>query len=96
MGHLRVSLISQRDDELSLLVTEGGFMPSDPEDSAVLPPSGVVAQSKSDAELATVLAWAAASIGLEYVPPPSPKCSWLDDWFLDEDLNRLEAWGRYP
>lgn len=47
-------------------------MPSDAEDSAGLPPSGVVAQSESDAELAAVLAWGTTNIRLEWNPPPCP------------------------
>lgn len=40
-------------------------MPYEVEDSAGLPPSGVLAQSEADVELAAVLARSATSIGLE-------------------------------
>lgn len=55
-------------------------MPSDTEVSARLPPSDSVAQSEFDAELAAMLARAAADLGLECNPPPCPEC--LDDWYL--------------
>lgn len=56
-------------------------MPSDADDLPGIPPSGVMVQSES--ELAAVLARAAVSIGHE----PSPKRSWLDDWFVQSERN---------
>lgn len=62
------------EDELSIAASEGGFMPSDMEDSAGLPPSGVVAQSECDAELAAMLARAATGIRREWNSPPCHNC----------------------
>lgn len=56
-------------------------MPCDAEDS----PSGVVAQSESDEELAAMLAWAAANIRLEWNPPPSPEHLQPDDSYLGSE-----------
>ena len=58
-----------------------GLLTSVDEDSAGLPPSGVVATAESDPELTAVLARAAVSIRMEVNTPPSPECSWLFDWF---------------
>ena len=44
--------------------------------------SGVVALPESDPEMAAMLARAAASVGLVWNPPPCPKPSRLDDWYL--------------
>lgn len=49
------------------------------EDSAGIPPSGAVAQSKFDAELAAMLAWATANIRLEWNSLPCPERLRLGD-----------------
>ncbi|XDV35991.1 hypothetical protein PO909_005845 [Leuciscus waleckii] len=51
-----------------------------PWEVAVLPPSGVPALPGSYPELTAMLSRAAASIGIEWNPPPCPRCS--HDWFL--------------
>ncbi len=51
------------------------------EDSPALPPSGVAALPESDPEMTAMLSRAAASVGLEWNPPPCPEPSQLDDWF---------------
>ncbi|KAL0199608.1 hypothetical protein M9458_002795, partial [Cirrhinus mrigala] len=61
-------------DEISVAASEGGLSLSDAEGSTGLPPSGFMAQSEAEAEMAAVLARAAKSFGLER--------SRLDDWFL--------------
>ncbi len=73
-------LIAASEDELG----------SGDDDSAVLPPSGRVALPESDLELTAMLSWAAESIGLHWRPPPSPKRSRLDDWFLGARADRRQ------
>ncbi len=65
-----------------------GLSSSEDEDSAWLPPSGVVSAAESDPELTATLAQAAMSIGLKVSSPPNPECSWLDDWILDAALSQ--------
>ncbi|KAL0162349.1 hypothetical protein M9458_041745, partial [Cirrhinus mrigala] len=84
-GGLDFSFGAPEGDEISVAVSEGGQSLSDAEASTGLPPSGFMAQSEAEAEMAAVLAWAAEGIGLEYVAPPSPKRSRLDDWFLGSE-----------
>lgn len=60
-------------DEVCLAASGGRLTPSDAEGSAELLPSSIVAQSEPDADM---------RIGLENVPPLSPKHSMLDVWFL--------------
>lgn len=55
-GELNISFRACEEGELSIAASEGGLMPSEVEDSAGLPPSGVLAQSEADVELAAVLA----------------------------------------
>lgn len=81
-GELNFSFGAQEENKVSLAAIGGRLTPSDVEDTAGLPALGVPAQSESDTELVAVLAQATASIGLEYVPPPSAKRSRLDDCFL--------------
>lgn len=63
-------------------------MPSDAVGSAGLPPLGAMAQPKFDAELAAMLALSSTNLGSEWNPPPCPKHSWLDDWFLGSEHRR--------
>ncbi len=44
----------------------------------------------SDQELTAMLSWAAESVGLHWRPPPFPKRSRLDDWFLGAQANRRQ------
>ncbi|XDV12676.1 hypothetical protein PO909_001274 [Leuciscus waleckii] len=69
-------------ETMSIAASQGGLESSGDDDSAVLPPSGAPALSKSDPKLTAMLSRAAASIGLEWNPPPCPEHSRLDDWFL--------------
>ncbi len=57
---------------MSIAVLGDGLTSSEDEDSAGLPPLGVVAP---DPELTTMLARAAVRIGLEVNRPPSPEPS---------------------
>ncbi len=59
-----------------------GLTSSDDEGAVGLPPSGVVVTTATDPELMAMLTRAAMSIGLEVNRLPSPKPSWLVDWFL--------------
>ncbi len=52
------------------------------DDSAALPPSGVVALSEPDPEMTAMLSRAAENVGLVWNPPPRPDPSRLDEWFL--------------
>ncbi len=70
------------EDQMSIAASEGERMSSGDEDSAALPPSGVAALPESDPEMAAMLSRAAASVRLEWNPPPCPEPSRLDDWFL--------------
>ncbi len=67
---------------MSIAASEGERMSSGDEHSAALPPSGVAALPESDPEMAAMLSRAAASVRLEWNPPPCPEPSRLDDWFL--------------
>ncbi len=64
---------------MSIAVLGDGVTSSEDEDSAGLPPSGVVATIAPDPELTAILARAAVRIGLEVNRPPSPEPSRLDD-----------------
>lgn len=70
------------EDELSITASVDGLMPSDSEDSPGLSNLGAVAHPEFDAELTAMLARAAASIELEWIPPPCSERSQLDDWYL--------------
>ncbi len=52
------------------------------DDSAALPPSGVVALSEPDPEMTAMLSRAAENVGLVWNPPPRADPSRLDEWFL--------------
>ncbi len=47
-----------------------------------LPPSGKVAVPDPDPEMMAMLSRAANRVGLVWNPPPCPKPSRMDDWFL--------------
>lgn len=74
-------------EELSIAALEGELLPSEAEVLPGLPLCGVKAQVESNAELAALLSWETASIRLEWNPPPCPKCSQLDDWFLGSECD---------
>ncbi len=69
-------------DRMSIAASRDGLTSSEGEGAVGLPPSGVVATAAPDPKLTPMLARAAVGIGLEVNRPPSPKPSWLDDWFL--------------
>ncbi len=60
----------------------GRALSSGDDDSAALPPSGVVALSEPDPEMTAMLSRAAENVGLVWNPPPRPDPSRLDEWFL--------------
>ncbi|KAL0176031.1 hypothetical protein M9458_028361, partial [Cirrhinus mrigala] len=62
--------------------SEGGCKPSEADVSSELTTPAAESQTVADAEVAAALQWAAWEIGLEWVPPPRPEPSRLDDWFL--------------
>ncbi len=64
------------------LASEGELSLSGDDDSAALPPSGVVALSEPDPEMTAMLSRAAENVGLVWNPPPRPDPSRLDEWFL--------------
>ncbi len=70
------------DDQMSIAASEGVFSPSGDDDSAALPPSGVVALSEPDPEMTAMLSRAAENVGLVWNPPPRSDPSRLDEWFL--------------
>ncbi len=82
LGEFNLSFRVGDQDELSIAASEGGLEPSEADDSAEPAPTGAESQSKADAEMVAVLAWAAKSIELEWSPPPCPERSRLDYWFL--------------
>ncbi len=63
-------------DRMLITASGDGFMFSEDEGVAGLPPSGVVATTAPDPELTPMLAQTALN------RPPGPKPSCLDDWFL--------------
>ncbi|XP_073727427.1 RIMS-binding protein 2 isoform X2 [Misgurnus anguillicaudatus] len=65
----------------STATPEGGA-PLSEADSDVLPPSGRVVTPEFDPEMVAVLSRAAETVGLEWVNPPQPEPSRLDDWFF--------------
>ncbi len=67
---------------MSVAASEGEPSLSGDDDSAALPPSGVVALSEPDPEMTAMLSRAAENIGLVWNPPPRPDPSRLDEWFL--------------
>ncbi len=67
---------------MSIAASEGELSLSGDDDSAVLPPSGVIALSEPDPEMMAMLSRAAENVGLVWNPPPRPDPSRLDMWFL--------------
>ncbi|KAI2655594.1 ORF V: Enzymatic polyprotein [Labeo rohita] len=60
----------------------GGREPSEADASSELASSAAEFQSVADAEMADALQRAAMEIGLEWIAPPHPEHSRLDNWFL--------------
>ncbi len=77
-----VSFGASPDDQMSVAASEGEPSLSGDDDSAALPPSGVVALSEPDPEMTAMLSRAAENVGLVWNPPPRPDPSRLDEWFL--------------
>ncbi len=77
-----VSFGASPDDQMSIAASEGEPPLSGDDDSAALPPSGVVALSEPDPEMTAMLSRAAENVGLVWNPPPRPDPSRLDEWFL--------------
>ncbi len=50
-----------------------------------------MALPESDPGLTAILSRAAESVGLHWRPPPSPKCSRLDDWFLGAQADHRQS-----
>ncbi len=77
-------------DDRTSIAASGDELGSGDDDSAALRPSGRVALPESDPELTAMLSRAAESVGLHWRPPPSPKRSRLDDWFLGAQADRRQ------
>ncbi len=77
-----VSFGASPDDQMSVAASEGEPSLSGDDDSAALPPSGVVVLSEPDPEMTAMLSRAAENVGLVWNPPPRPDPSRLDEWFL--------------
>ncbi len=77
-----VSFGASPDDQMSVAASEGEPSLSGDDDSAALPPSGVVALSEPDPEMTAMLSRAAENVGLVWNPPPRPDPSRLYEWFL--------------
>ncbi len=77
-----VSFGAPPDDLMSIAASGGSLSLSGDDDSAALPPSGVVALSEPDPEMTAMLSRAAENVGLVWNPPPRPDPSRLDEWFL--------------
>ncbi len=77
-----VSFGASPDDQMSVAASEGEPSLSGDDDSAALPPSGVVELSDPDPEMTAMLSRAAENVGLVWNPPPRPDPSRLDKWFL--------------
>lgn len=94
LGGPSISSCAPPEDQVSMTASGDGLSSSEDEDSAVLPPSGVVTTAESDPELTAMLARALVSIRLEVNIPPSPEHSRLDDWFSARSAahNRIMPW----
>ncbi len=77
-----VSFDAPPDDQMSIASSEGELSLSGDDDSAALPPSGVVALPEPDPEMTDMLSRAAENVGLLWNSPPRPDPSRLDEWFL--------------
>ncbi len=93
-GAPSISIGAPSVDRMSIAAS--GFTSSEDEGAVGLPPSGVVATTAPDPELAAMLARAAVSIGLEVNRPPSPEPSLLDDWFLGAGRGSLPRSAPVP
>ncbi len=85
-----VSFGASPDDQMSVAASEGEPSLSGDDDSAALPPSGVVALSEPDPEMTAMLSRAAENVGLVWNPPPRPDPSRLDEWFLGGGRARFQ------
>lgn len=74
---------AQDEDLISIAASESGLLSTGEDEEAKLPPCGVVTHAESDLELTAMFSQAAMGIGIEWKPPPCPKRSLLDNWFLD-------------
>ncbi|CAM4735062.1 unnamed protein product [Leuciscus chuanchicus] len=81
------------EDQISIAASESGLLTSGEDDEAELPPSGVVAHTKSDSELTAILARAATGIRLEWNPPP---CHVPPQYlFFQKCTRRFRSCGRH-
>lgn len=67
------------EDEVSVAESGGGHLPSNAEDLAGFPPSGVASS------MVAMLALAVVGIGLDLNPLPCPEFSQLDDWYIGSE-----------
>ncbi len=81
-GTQPVSFGAPPDDQMLITVSESKLSLSGDDDPTAWPPSGVVALSELDPEMASMLSRAAENVGLAWNPPPLPDPSRLDEWFL--------------
>ncbi len=81
-GTPHVSFGAPPDDQMSIAASECELSLSGDDDTAALPPSGVVALSKPDPEMMAMLSRASENVGLVWNPPPRADPSRLDEWFL--------------
>ncbi len=86
-----VSFGASPDDQMSVAASEGEPSLSGDDDSAALPPSGVVALSEPDPEMTAMLSRAAENVGLVWNPPPRPDPSRLEEWFLGGGVALISA-----
>ncbi len=77
LGTPPVSFGAPPDDQMSITASEGELSLSGDDDSAALPPSGLVALSKPDPEMTAMLYRAAENVGLMWSPPLRPDPSRL-------------------
>ncbi len=85
-GTSPVSFGAPPDDQMSIAASESELSLSGDDDSAALPPSGVVALSEPYPEMTAMLSRAAENVGLMWNPPPRPDPPRLDEWFLGGGL----------
>ncbi len=77
-----VSFGAPPDGQMSIAASEGEVSLSRDDDSAALPPLGVVALSEPDPKMTAMLSRAAENVGLVWNPPLCSDPSRLDEWFL--------------
>lgn len=68
-------------DQMLIAALEGELSLSRDDDSAAIPPLGVVVLSKPDPEMTAMFSWAGENVGLVWNPPPFPDPLRLDKWF---------------